>query len=836
MLEAIGSDLRYVLRGLRRSPAFTLVAVLSLGLGIGANAAMFGVVRTLLLSPMPVHEPEELALVGWTREGDFSISQIGSTSYRDAASGVQYRSNFSSPLYRALREAEPPGVDLFAFAFLRGVSVAVGDQPAVLTGGALADGRYFSTLGAPIALGRPLTEADDAPGAPLVAVLGHLLWMRAFGGDPEVVGRTVRVNGNPVEVVGVTAEGFRGLSMGGFFPETGITLPLASQPVVYARMSDEPLVTADRVFWLRLMARVPAPLREATERALESTMRAQPSPLVGGDELVPELRLLPGARGAEPVRAETARLLYFLLGVVALVLMIACANLASLMLARGSARQRETAVRRALGGGRARLVRLTLLEGLVLAGLGTAAGLALAASTRHLLGGLLTGSLGSGAFGRTTMEVALDPTVLAVSTAFGVGATLLFGLLPALRLSRLDPNEWLRHRADAGSASPRLTVGRVLIALQIGVSVPLVVGALLFLRTIANLGAVELGFDPTGVVAFQLDPGYTKLPEEEYPRLYQRLLARIETVPGVRSVTLMENALLSGIVSNGTITVDGERHMLYRNAIGPAFLETLGMRLLSGRMPGLQDDRDAPHVGVVNETAVAELFGGVDPVGRILDLGSRRVQIIGVVNDTPYRSPRDPVPATLYDSALQRDGYGGHHIVMRVDAAAASIEPLVRDAVAQVDPDLPVPEIRSQTDLLAETTAKERVFSQLLSLFGAFALLLASIGLYGVTSYSVSRRTGEIGVRVALGAEPVRILVLVLRRVVALAVVGLVIGIPVSFAVGPLVASLLFGVEPADATSILAAAGFMLAVATGAGLLPALRAARVDAQVALRSE
>ena len=837
MIQGVGSELRYVLRGLRRSPGFSLVAGLSLALGIGANASMFGVVRTLLLSPLPVEEPEELALLGWTRGGEFSISQTGSSSYSEPGSGVEYRSNFSYPIYRAVRDAAPPGTDVFAFAFLRGVSVAVGSQPALLAGGALADGRYFAALGVRMRLGRPLTESDDLPDAPLTAVLSHAFWMRAFGGDPDVIGRTVRVNGNPAEVVGVTAEGFKGLSMGGFFPQTEITVPLSSQPRVYERMSpDESLFTADDVFWLRLMARVPDGTSwAAVEASLEASMRGQPSPLTGGDGYLPELRLLPGSQGAQPVRPEIARLLYLLLGVVGIVLFIACLNLACLTLARGVSRQRELAVRRALGCGRLRLVRQAVLEGLVLATIGTAMGLVLMVSTRGFLSGLLTGSLGSGAFGDVDMRIELDPWMVGLSVGLGVAATLLFGLMPAVHLSSVDPGAWLKQRAT-GASSPKLTLGRLLIALQIAVSVPLVVGAGLFLRTVASLGAVDLGFDPRGLMTFQLDPGYTRLPAEQYPSLYQRVLTSVGEVAGVHSVSLMENALMSGIVSNGTIDVDGERHMLYRNAIGPSFLETLGMQLLEGRMPGLQDVRGAPEVGVVNETAVAEMFGGASPLGRILRLGDREVRIVGVVNDTPYRSRRDPVPATLYDAALQRDGYGGHHVVLRTDVPPAVLEPQIRQAVARVDPDLPVPTIRAQTELMARTGARERVFTQLLSIFGGFALLLASIGLHGVTAYSVNRRTNEIGVRVALGARPRQILRLILRQVVVLAVAGLVVGVPASLAAGPLVQSLLYGVAPTDPAAIAAAAVIMLGVAVSAGMAPALRAARVDAQVALRAE
>jgi predicted permease len=836
MSGELGFDLRHTLRMLAESPGFTLVAILSLSLGIGANTAMFGVVHTLLFTPLPVDAPKELALVAWSHTSDPRINNYGSTDYLDSDSGLRFRSNFSHPLYLEMRDAAPDGIDLFAFAFLRGVSVALGDQPASLAGGALADGRYFSTLRPTMELGRPLTEADDVPDAPVVAVLGHAFWMRAFGGDPGIVGRTVRVNGVPAEVVGVTADGFHGLSLGGFFPRTDITVPLSAQPRVAARIAQGgSLLGSDDVFWLRLMARVPEGTSWSTvEQSLATVMRTHPSPLLGA-EGVPSPRLLPGSQGAQPVSQDRARLLYWLMGVVGVVLLIACVNLASLMLARGVSRQRELAIRRALGAGRARLVRNIALESVLLSVAGTVLGVALVLLGRNMLSALLTGSVGFGAMGSLEMGVVIDPVVLGSSAGVGIVATILFGLLPALRLSNLDPGAWLKGRS-AASAAPRLTTGRVLIALQVGISLPLVVGAALFLRTVANLGAVELGFDPAGVAAFRVDPGFTKRPPEENARLYQEVLASVQDVPGVRAVTLMENLPLSGIVSNGVITVDGERHMLYRNAIGPALLETLGMRLLAGRMPGLQDGPDASRIGVVNETAMRELFGGDSPVGRLLDVGNGTVQIVGVVNDTPYRSRRQEVPATLYESALQRGGYGGHHLVLRTGTPLPRLEPLIREAVYRVDPDLPVPEIRSQTEIMAETGARERVFTQLLSIFGAFALLLASIGLHGVTSYAVARRTSEIGVRVAVGARRGQILWMILRQVLVLAAVGLVIGVPISLAAAPVVGSLLYGVAPNDVLTVAGAAVVMLAVTCAAGLLPARRAARVDAMVALGVE
>jgi predicted permease len=686
-----------------------------------------------------------------------------------------------------------------------------------------------------MSVGRPLTPADDMPGAAPAAVLSHSFWMRAFGGDPDIVGRTIRVNSLPVEVVGVTRPGFIGMSLGGFFPQTEVTLPMAHQPALTGEPGETPWAEREEALWVRLMVRVPEGVSwAAAEQTLQAALRAAPGPLVEGQEHLPELRLIDGSQGAQPVRPEMARLLWLLLGVVASVLLIACVNLASLMFARGVARQRELAVRRALGGGRRRIVRQLLAEALVLAGTGTGLGIALALAARSLFHGLLTSSLGIGAFGDARFDAGLDPAVLAVSVGLGFGTTLLFGLLPALRVTGVDPSAWLRQRAGGGT--PRATVGRLLIALQIAVSVPLVVGAGLFLRTAANLGSVELGFEPRGLVTFRLDPGFTGLPESEHPRIFREVLAAVAPLDGVRSVSLLEQALLGGIVSNSIVEMDGERVPIYFNAVGPGLFETLGVRLVEGRAPGIQDGPDAPRVAVLNETAVRELFGGASPVGRTLELNGREVRVVGVVGDTPYRSRREPVPATVHESAFQRSGYGGHEVVMRVDGPVGPLEARVRDAIHGIHPDLPVPELRAQTEIMARTSARERIFTVLLTAFGAFALLLASVGLHGVTAYAVTRRTRELGVRMAVGARPGQIVGLVLEQVVGLAGAGLLVGVPLALWAGPLVESLVYGVAPTDPVTVLLAGACLLAVAVAAGLLPALRAARMDVNAALRME
>ena len=829
-------DLGYTLRVLRRSPGFTAVAILSLAVGIGASTAIFGVVRTLLLTPLPVEAPGELALVTWRSPGHPPVSNMGSTDYPDPRGGSTLRSNWSSELYRVLSDAAPEGVRLMAFHFVRGMSVALGDEPARMAGGALVSGSYFPTLGVEMYLGRPLGLEDDSPAAPLVAVLSHSFWMRDFGGDRDIVGRTIRVNGVEVQVVGVTRAGFGGMSMGGFFPRSDVTLPMAHQPRLTGRDDREPWGRTATSFWLRVAARVPEGLpRSLVEETLESALRATPSPLVDGEDVPPDLRLVDGAQGAQPVRPEMARLLWLLLGVVGSVLLIACVNLASLMFARGVARQRELAVRRAIGGGRTRIVRQLMVESLVLAGAGTALGIGLGTAGRGLLRSLVASSLGLGSFGRGGPEAGMDPGVVAVGAALGLGASLLFGLLPAVGVTRADPMTWLRRRSG-GETVPRLTLGRMLIALQIAVTVPLVVGAGLLLRTAANLGAVELGFEPRGLVTFRLDPGFTDVPEGEHARLHREAVAALGALPGVRSASLLENPLLGGVISNGSLEVDGVRTMVFFNAVGPGLFETLGMEVVEGRGIGIQDGPEAPRVAVVNRTAVQRIFGGRSPVGRVLDLGGREVRIVGVVNDTPYRSRREPVGPTVHESAFQRSGFGGHHVVLRIDGAPGPLEPLVRDAVRRIHPDLPLPRLRAQEEIMAETGARERVFTVLLGLFGGFALLLASIGLHGVTAYAVARRTREMGIRVAVGARPDQILGLVLRQVLLLAGLGLLVGVPVALAAGPLVESLVYGVAPSDPLTVALAGLTLLGVAVVAGLLPALRAARTDVSATLRAE
>jgi predicted permease len=484
-------ETRYAVRVLARTPGFAAVAVLSLALGIGANTAVFMVAHKVLFEPLPVVEPERLVVAYWRRpEGLRGIMQMNSSDYRDPATGQSYASNYSTSTFRALRAAAAPFADVFGFAFLRQASFSVGGQPTV-AGGMLVSGNYFQSLGVPMALGRGVGPEDDQPGAESTVVLSNGFWRRAFGSDPDVLGRTVRVNGHPFVVIGVTGRNYYGVSQGGFLPPADFSVPLSAQPAVAPQWTPATgsLTTAENVFWLRAMARLeegasPQQAQQTFTIAYRQALEAAQLPTMKAVENV-QVRLVPGARGLDSLRANMERPLYMLAGIVGLVFLVACVNLASLVLARGVARQQEFRIRLALGSGRLRVIRQVLIESLLLALAGGLVGVWLAVWGGRVLVVMLAGSQ------RASVDVSMSASLILLATVVSSVAGLLFGLVPAVRLARSSAR--FVRPAGIGSGSPRLAAGRVLIALQIAVSLPLIVGAFLFLRTLHNLARVDLG-------------------------------------------------------------------------------------------------------------------------------------------------------------------------------------------------------------------------------------------------------------------------------------------------------------------------------------------------------
>ena len=824
-------EVRHAARVLAASPGFTAVAVLSLALAIGVNTTVLGVAHAVLFEPLAVGQPEQLRLIYWDAEKASGLSQYASSGARDPRTGRSVSSNFSYPAYQTLRAAVSQ--DLFAFMFVRQVNISLEGQP-IVGGGMLVSGNYFSTMRVPLAAGRGLTDADDRDDAEPAVVLSYPLWQRAFGGDPSAVGRVIKVNARPFTVVGIAARGYFGVSNGGFFPPADVTLPLRSLPPVMPQWRDLGFFTSGKPLWLHVGTRV---RDDAEERQLESRLSAafaSDAGTVAARIVGPRIAVLPGDRGIDALRRTFETPISILSGVAGLVFLIACVNVAGLVLARGLARQREFWIRLALGAGRRRLIRQTFVECGLVAGAGGAIGLALSAWVAPSLVNVLAGP-------RThAVDVTLDWRLALTSAAVSLAAALLFGLVPALRLSRAaTAPEFLRQGGVAAQA-PRLRAGGLLIAIQIAVSVPLVVGSALFLRTIHNLSAVDLGFDPSNLIVFTIDPSLNGYDEERSRRMFGDVLARIHAEPGVRSATLMQEGLVSGLVSNTGIKIDGEQKQILFNRVGAGFFETVGMPIVAGRGIGVQDRRGTARVGVVNESAVRQFFGGQSPIGREIRMGTffspEPIQIVGVARDSKYNSVKVPARPTIFlpyeQSASTRLGFV---VAVRTDGSR-DIARRLRAAVAGVDRDVPVTNLRTQEAQIEESIGSERMFTALLVFFGGFALLLACIGLHGVTSYAVTRRTSEIGVRMALGAQRAQVLWLILRQVVALAIAGLAVGVPAAAVASRSIRAMLFGVEPTDPWSLAAGAAVMFAVAVAAGLLPARRAAQLDPLVALRRE
>jgi predicted permease len=836
-------EITYAVRVLRRSPGFAAVAILSLALGIGANTAIFSVSWALFSQPLPVSHPERLFAVAnrmTIPRGLGGVSQINGTSYPDPAHGQSYRAPLPYSAFMALRQAAGRDADVFGFTFLREANISI-DGLSTTGAGVLVSGNYFRGSGAAIILGRALTDDDDRPGTS-AAVVSHRFWTSAMGADPAAIGKTIRLNGVPFTIVGVSGPGFLGMSRGGFFPPMDVTVPLQAQPAVSPdwAIGGGSLFTDDGIFWVHVMARLAG---GATPDMVEARLTGVFAQLLKGSSLPRfqratsvEIRLLPGGRGVDDVARRATQPVQILMVVVALVLLLACVNLANLMLARGVARRREISIRLALGSGRMRLVRQAFVESLILSVAGGALGLFIGVAGGRALLLMLTASAGP-----VTMTIDVNWRMLAMTGAIAGVATILFGILPTLRLLRGNVAPALKAATAAGTGAPRLKAGALLMTMQIAVSVPLVAGAAIFLKTIGNLSSVDLGFNPDRLVSFRIEPALNGYDRERVDRTFAQVLDRVHAVPGVSSATLMEEPLLTGWSSNTTITrADGSKFDLYYNQIGPDYFSTLGISIVAGRAIDARDGANAPHVVVLNEAAARAMFGAAPPVGRRFSVfrETQDVEVVGVARDAKYDSVRKATVPTMFVPYAQGAAFHARsmYVVARTNGAPIAVMGALRSAASDVDRDVPISRMKTQAEQIQETLGTEIAFTRVLVAFGAFALFLACIGLHGVTAYSVARRTSEIGVRIALGAQRGDVLWLILRQVAGITAIGLAVGVPLAIWAGKGVSALLYGVKPADPLSLFAAAALMVVVAGLAGYLPARRAARLDPLAALRVE
>jgi predicted permease len=829
-------DVRYALRGFAKSPGFAALVVLALALGIGANATIFTLINQILLQPLPVRDPERLVVI--EAPGPYS----GSTHSQSAA---------LTPLSHAMFVGLRDRTEVFAgvLAHCRAtVHLASGSETESVEGD-LVSGSFFEVLGLQPAAGRLLTPDDDKDaGAHPVVVLGHGYWSRRFGAARDVVGRTVAVNGHPMTVVGVAPAGFHGIEVGA---PTDVYVPLAMQPQVQPTW---PLALGSwRMRWLTAVARLKDGLAVETAQAganvayrqlLEedlATMTTR-SESFRARFREKQVTLLPGGRGTSELRGQSQATLLVLMGMVVLVLLIACANVASLLLARATGRQKEIAVRQALGAGRARLVRQLLAESLLLALAGGALGLVVAS----YLGDLLVRALPyTGA--ALALSAAPDAAVLGFTFGLSLLTGLVFGLAPAFQSTRPDLAPTLKGEAGAvigGSAPLRLRRG--LVVAQVSLSLLLLVGAGLFSRSLSNLSRLDPGFAPQRVLAFSVDPSRGGHALERRASLLKRITEELLAEPGVVSAAAAEVALMTNSNSSSTIRVEGYESKEEEdmnpgfNGVGPGFFATLGIPLRAGRDFTDADVRGAPKVAVVNETFVRYFFKDADPIGRRFGLrrdGDRfDYTIVGVVPDGKSASLRETPGRFIYTPYAQSETLGGVTFYVRTTGDPAALGGRARQVVRAVDPTLPVTDLKTMQAQIGESLFVERMVAALSGAFGLLATLLAVLGLYGVMSYAVGRRTREIGVRVALGAQRGDVLGLVLRDVALLVAAGLAIGLPGGYALGRAVESQLFGLDARDPLTFGLAALVLGLAALAAGYLPASRAARLDPMAALRQD
>jgi predicted permease len=864
MAAGLWNDLHFAVRTMRRNPGFTAIAVLTVALGIGANTALFSIVNAVLLKPLPVRNPQELAFMVWDAENRQLVIQggyDGSASSDYSTTGHLEGTSFPYITFERMRRATDTFSCVFALATNERLNVIV-DGNAELASGQFVTGDYYQGLGVRAWRGRLLAEADEKTGVSPAAVITWRYWQRRFRGDASALGRVITIKNVDFTVVGITPPDFSAAVQ--LDESADVTLPIGVEPLVRPQ---NPRMTKPGLWWLRIMARLrPGVSREEAQARFdpifqqsvvdgwnESPETRKQTAKIGPHDY-PHLLVRPGAQGDEFARRQYRSPLEILMMVVGLVLLTACINASSLLLAKGSGRQQEFAMRIALGARRSRLMRQTLTESVLLSGIAGIVGCALAFWGKQLLLGWTQWIRGG-----AVLDASLDLRVLGFAAGISALTGILFGIAPAWRAgqTQLAPN----LKVQIGSAG-RTRAGKVLIVSQVAISLVLLVGAGLFERTLHNLAAVDVGFNRENLLLFRVDPSANGYNDKGTSLLYDRMLERVNSIPGAQSAALSRHPLLSFThIGSAVYLSTGNQHngeIVDVNTISPSFFETMRIPVLLGRTLQQSDTQSAPLVVVVNQAFARAYFSRENPVGQKFWLGDggegngwplRKemtgppdeppMEIVGVTGDTKYTDLRTTIRPTVYRAYAQSPA-GAATFEVRYRGDEASIVNAVRAAVRQMDAQLPIFDVRTQNEQSDESVAEERMFANLSSSMGGLTLLLVAIGLYGILSYSVGRRTREIGVRMALGAEHPSVVAMILRESFALVAVGIVIGLPVAVisarAASTVLSDLLFGIKPGDPFTFMLAIFIMVGISLIAGFIPARRAARVDPMTALRSE
>ena len=828
------ADLRLALRGFRRNPLFATVAILSLALGIGANTAIFTLLDQIVLRKLPVRAPNELVMLYQ------NASNMGSNT------GTRMN---SYPMYQDFQQRAEPLAEVICRR-LAEASLSI-DNSTERVQAELVSGNYFSMLGVKPAVGRVFNSQEDDhvyQGHP-VAVLSYDYWVNRFGGDPNVVGKKIRVNDYPFTIVGVSAQGFAGIDPA---QSPQIRVPVLMKPVMLPDWTW--LQIADRrAKWVQVFARLKpgytVDSAKAPLQGLYMQIRTYEMALPGAKEwsryareqfMKGQMRIESAANGFSGVRNDFSTALIVLMCMVGLVLLIACANVANLLIARAFMRQKELAVRLSLGASRGRLVRQLLVESLLLAIAGGILGLGLAVVlTRSLLALMPAGS------SPLLIGATPDPRILLFTLCLTAVTALVFGVLPALRASRPDPWTTLKDTVGAITGTHRsLFLRKALVIAQVALSFLLLFGAGLFVRSLHNLKTTQTGVVLDNLVTFQLAPSLSGYDNQRAVQFYETLLQRLRSAPGVKSAALATVPILSGsewdssVVVEGHTAADGEDMQAFMNALSPGYFETMRIPILEGRDFTRMDAKEKPDVAIVNRSFAEHYFPGRSPIGKRLGSGGGprsklTMEIVGMVADALYEGPREGVHRQVFVPNWGRNSAAFY--VRTLSNSSASYD-VVRREVRQLDASMPVYEMKTVEGQLDETLLTDRLIALLSAGFGFVATLLAAIGLYGVMAFAVARRRKELGVRLALGAQPALIIWLVMKEVLLLFGIGLAVGIPAAMVLGRFVSSQLHGIQASDPRVAGITMVLLAMVSAAAGLIPAHRASRIDPIQALRTE
>jgi predicted permease len=836
-MDSLLKDIRYGLRGLLRRPAFTVVALAILALGIGANTAIFTLINAVLLKPLPVSHPEELVL--------FDDSPDEGTSDGDPKTGQWHRFSYSS--YRYFREHDRSFQELSAFRTGESrMSVRRADAPpgasAQRASGHLVSGNYFAVLGVNAKQGRVLTNEDDLAAAHPAAVISDGYWKQQMNSDTQVVGKEVLLNGTAFTIVGVMPPEFFGERVR---RSPDFWLPLSFQPQIEMRKST---LDDQNTYWLNLLGRLKPGTQIAQAQAGINLELRQFLTEQAGTKLTDERRqaiqqtyaqLVSGGRGLSGLRVFYSQALRLLMVVVAMVLLIACANVGNLLLSRAAARQAEISLRQALGASRGRVVRQLLTESLVLAAIGGVAGVLLAQWGVSLLVARVAAT--------SPLDVKPDWSVLLFTMGLSLVSGVLFGIAPAIRATRTDLTLALKEKSAQGRRG-RFNLGSVLVVSQVAVSLILLVGAGLFARSLIKLQQEDLGFNRDNVLLVSIDARLAGYKPADLSSVYRRLYDRLSTLPNVRAATLASFSPMSGRSSSSSLNLQGytPRHGEDMNVsdilIGPDYGQTLGLPLLLGREIGIQDTAASTKVAVINQALAQYFFHDQNPIGRRLSFeqspSKAEIEIVGVIGDAKYQSAKEKADRMVYRPILQVQDQSVYSSVLQLRTAGdpLSVAAEVRAAIAQVDDKLPVVSVTSLRKQTDDALREEKLLAQLVSFFGLLALVLACVGLYGIMAHAVVRRTNEIGIRMALGAKRRDIIWMVLKETLVMVAIGMAIGVPAAWGAAHLISNQLFGLQPSDPLTLLSAVILLTLVAALAGYLPARRASRVDPLVALKYE